>query len=232
MVVTYEPWVVLLSVLVAIQGAYVGLKLALELRGTSGARRRLLLAGAAVTLAVAIWSMHFVGMLAVRSPVRIDYLVLPTIISFLVCVVVVGFGVFLASSAPASKPVLAVSALVMGAGIVTMHFTGMLALHANAMMHHEPLYVVLSFVVGVFASGLAVFFCVRGHPPPAARPRVHRAGARDRRHALHGHGWDDAASPARQPADGGHRSVARPAGRDRRHCGLRQHVRVPVGTGA
>jgi NO-binding membrane sensor protein with MHYT domain len=158
MVVTYEPWVVLLSVLVAIQGAYVGLKLALELRGTSGARRRVLLAGAAVTLAVAIWSMHFVGMLAVRSPARIDYLVLPTIISFLVCVVVVGFGVFLASSAPASKPVLALSALVMGAGIVTMHFTGMLALHANAMMHHEPLYVVLSFVVGVFASGLAVFF--------------------------------------------------------------------------
>jgi NO-binding membrane sensor protein with MHYT domain len=167
MVVTHEPWVVALSVLVAIQGAYVGLKLALELRGTSGARRRLLLAGAAVTLAVAIWSMHFVGMLAVRAPVRIDYLVLPTLISFLVCVVVVGFGVFLASSAPASKGVLALSAVVMGAGIVIMHFIGMLALHANAMMHHEPYYVVLSFIVGVLASGLAILFAFEGivRPP-------------------------------------------------------------------
>jgi NO-binding membrane sensor protein with MHYT domain len=170
MVVTHEPWVVALSVLVAIQGAYVGLKLALELRGTCGARRRLLLAGATVTLAVAIWSMHFVGMLAVRAPVRIDYLVLPTLASFLVCVVVVGFGVFLASSAPASKAALALSAVVMGAGIVIMHFTGMLALHANAMIHHHPLYVALSLIVGVFASGLALFFAFEGivRPPLVA----------------------------------------------------------------
>jgi len=167
MVVTHEPWIVILSVLVAIQGAYVGLKLALELPGSAGGRRRVLLAGSAVTLAVAIWSMHFVGMLAVRSPVRIDYLVLPTLISFLVCVVVVGFAVYLASSAPASKPILALSALVMGVGIVTMHFIGMLALHANAMMHHQPLYVVLSLIVGVLASGLAILFAFEGivRPP-------------------------------------------------------------------
>ncbi len=167
MVVTYDPWIFVLSVLVAIQGAYVGLKLALELPGSSGGQRRLLLAGAAVTLAVAIWSMHFVGMLGVRSPVRIDYLLLPTLLSFLVCVVVVGFAVFLASSAPASKPILALSATVMGAGIVTMHFIGMLALHANAMVHHQPVYVVLSLIVGVFASGLAIFFAFEGivRPP-------------------------------------------------------------------
>lgn len=167
MVVTHEPWIVALSVLVAIQGAYVGLKLALELPDSSGSRRRLLLAGAAVTLAVAIWSMHFVGMLAVQSPVRIDYLVLPTLISFLVCVVVVGFAVFLASSAPNSRPILAVSALVMGAGIVTMHFIGMFALHANAMMHHQPVFVIMSFAVGVLASGLAIFFAFVGilRPP-------------------------------------------------------------------
>jgi NO-binding membrane sensor protein with MHYT domain len=169
-VVTHEPWIVVLSVLVAIQGAYVGLNLALELPGSAGSRRRVLLAGSAVTLAVAIWSMHFVGMLAVRSPVRIDYLVLPTLVSFLVCVFVVGFAVFLASSAPASKPILALSAIVMGAGIVTMHFIGMLALHTNAMIHHHPAYVVLSFAVGVFASGLAILFAFEGivRPPLVA----------------------------------------------------------------
>ena len=170
MVVSHEPWIVALSVLVAIQGAYVGLNLALELPSSTGTRRKLLLAGAAVTLAVAIWSMHFVAMLAVRSPVRIDYLVLPTLISFLVCVVVVGLAVFLASNAPNSKPVLALSALVMGAGIVTMHFIGMFALHANAMMHHQPAYVVASFIIGVVASGLAIHFAFSGtiRPPLVA----------------------------------------------------------------
>jgi NO-binding membrane sensor protein with MHYT domain len=170
MVVTHEPWLVLLSVLVAIQGAYVGLSLTLELPGSTGTRRKLLLAGAAGTLAVAVWSMHFVGMLAVRSPIRIDFLALPTLVSFLVCVVVVGLAVFLLSSAPNSRLVRAISALVMGAGIVTMHFIGMSALQANAVVHHHAAYVVASFVIGVAASGLAIHFALAGtiRPPLVA----------------------------------------------------------------
>jgi NO-binding membrane sensor protein with MHYT domain len=169
-VVTHEPWIVVLSILVAVQGAYVGLSLTQELPGSAGGRRRLLLAGAAITLAVAIWSMHFVGMLAVQSAVRIDYLVLPTLISFFVCVFVVGVAVFLASSAPHSLAILAISATVMGAGIVAMHFIGMRALHANAMVHHDPVYVAASFLVGVAASGLAIYFTFIGplRPPLAA----------------------------------------------------------------
>ena len=166
MLVSHEAWLVALSVLVAIQGAYVGLNLALELPGSAGGRRKLLLAGAASTLAVAIWSMHFVGMLAVRSPIPIDYHVLPTLVSFLVCVLVVGLALFLASSAPASNAVLAVSAVVMGAGIVSMHFIGMLALHANAVMHHDPRYVIASFLIGVAASLLALHFAFAGRVRP------------------------------------------------------------------
>ena len=66
MPITYEPWLVLLSVVMAIQGAYVGLGLAVQIGDAAGARRRLLLAGAAFSLAIAIWAMHFVGMLAAR----------------------------------------------------------------------------------------------------------------------------------------------------------------------
>ncbi|HEU0060792.1 MAG TPA: MHYT domain-containing protein [Hyphomicrobiaceae bacterium] len=166
MVVNHEAWIVALSVLVAIQGAYVGLNLALELPGSTGGRRRLLLAGAALTLAVAIWSMHFLGMLAVRSPIHIDYHALPTLVSFLVCVLVVGLAVFLASSAPSSNPVLGVAAAVMGAGIVSMHFIGMLALHAQAVMHHDARYVIASFLIGVAASRLALHFAFAGKIRP------------------------------------------------------------------
>ena len=88
--VSHEPWLVILSLIVAIQGAYVGLSLAVQVGGAVGLRRRLLLAGAAISLAVAIWAMHFVGMLAARLPFPVDYLVFPTLLSFLVCVLVVG----------------------------------------------------------------------------------------------------------------------------------------------
>jgi diguanylate cyclase len=162
MVVTHEPWVVALSVLVAVQGSFVGLKIMLGLPDAAGGHRRFLLAGAAVTLAVAIWSMHFVGMLAVRSSVRIDFLLLPTIVSFLVCVLVVGLAAYLAATAPPSNALLAIAAVVMGAGIVIMHFTGMMALHSNAMLHHSPVYVVASFLIGAIASGLALHFALFG----------------------------------------------------------------------
>jgi DNA-binding LytR/AlgR family response regulator len=38
----------------------------------------------------------------------------------------------------------------------------MMALHSNAMMHHQPAYVVASFLIGVGASGLALYFAFTG----------------------------------------------------------------------
>src|SRR5215472_10829066 len=114
MPVTHGPWLVALFVLVAIQGAYVGLTLAMQVATAVGLRRRLLLAGAATSLAVAIWAMHFVGMLAARLPFPVDYLVFPTLLSFLVCVIVVGAGVFAASAGPPSLTRLAAASAFMG----------------------------------------------------------------------------------------------------------------------
>jgi diguanylate cyclase len=57
---------------------------------------------------------------------------------------------------------LAVAAIIMGAGIVVLHFIGMTALHSNAMMHHGRVYVVASFAIGVVESGLALHFALYG----------------------------------------------------------------------
>jgi NO-binding membrane sensor protein with MHYT domain len=157
MPVSHEPWLVALSLIVAIQGAYVGLSLAVQVGAAFGVRRRLLLAGAAISLAVAIWAMHFVAMLAARLPVPVDYLVFPTLLSFLVCVIVVGAAVFAASAGPLRPRRLAAAAIFMGSGIASMHYIGMAALHASAHMSHEPTLVAASVVVGVAASGLALW---------------------------------------------------------------------------
>jgi len=44
MPVNYEPWLVLLSIVMAVQGAYVGLSLAVQIGDAEGLRRRALLA--------------------------------------------------------------------------------------------------------------------------------------------------------------------------------------------
>ncbi len=138
MPVTHEPWLVALSLVVAIQGAYVGLSLAVQIGAADGVRRRLLLAAAAVSLAVAIWAMHFVGMLAARVPFPVDYLVFPTLLSFLVCVIVVGAAVFAVTAGPLTSIRLAAASVSMGGGIAAMHYIGMAALHASAHLITRP----------------------------------------------------------------------------------------------
>ena len=96
MTVPHEPWLVALSVAIAIQGSFVGLSLARELerRGLSSpAGARGLLVDPGDRRLVDAFRRH-----AWRRifPAPIDYLVLPTLVSFLICVIVVGIGVYAA----------------------------------------------------------------------------------------------------------------------------------------
>src|ERR1700684_1604014 len=167
MPVTYEPWLVLLSIVMAIQGAYVGLSLAVQIGDAHGVRRRLLLAGAPAPLAVAIWTMHFVGMLAVRLPFPVDHLPMPTLLSFLVCAIVVGTAVYATSAGPLTLLRLTLSACLMGGGIFAMHYIGMNALDASALMVHDPRYVGASMAIAIADSGLALWLATgRGGRPP------------------------------------------------------------------
>ena len=93
----HDPYLVALSVAIAILGGYTGFALAARVRNAAGVSRRALLAGAAAFLAVGIWTMHFVGVLAAPIPNDAVYLVLPTIISFLICALVVGVSLFFVS---------------------------------------------------------------------------------------------------------------------------------------
>ncbi|WP_434055255.1 MAG: MHYT domain-containing protein [Roseibium sp.] len=167
MTVTHEPWLVALSLVMAFQGSFVGLSLAVQVRNAVEPRRRLLLVGAALTLALAIWSMHFVGMLAVKFPLGVDFLVLPTLLSFLVCVLVVGVAVFTASNRRLTSIRLGLAAFVMGTGICTMHYLGMYSLHTSLQMAHNPTYVLASFLIAFNAAGLALWLLFGlGKRPP------------------------------------------------------------------
>ncbi len=166
MTVSHEPWLVFLSIAIAIQGSFVGLWLAGELDWAEGFRRRLSLAGAALTLATGVWSMHFVAMLAANFPSAIDYLVLPTLISFLICVIVVGVGVY-AAHAP-GPPFLRIGAgaLAMGLGISLMHYVGMSAVHLAGPTHQETPFFIASVAVSIGASALALWSLDRGSSKP------------------------------------------------------------------
>ena len=157
MTIPHEPWLVVLSIAIAIQGSFVGLSLALELDTASGFRRKFALAGSALTLATGVWSMHFVGMLAASFPSAVDYLVLPTLVSFLICVIVVGLGVYAAHLPGPPSWRIGGGALAMGLGICAMHYVGMSAVHLAGPTYQQPPFIVASFAVSVAASAFALW---------------------------------------------------------------------------
>ncbi len=155
----HDPYLVALSVVIAILGGYTGFGLAARIRATPGVSRRVLLAGAAGFLAIGIWTMHFIGMLAAPLPADTVYLVLPTIISFLICALVVGISLFFVSIGEPSLRRVVSSAVLLGAGIASMHYVGMHGLAGNFSMQHDVSIVSLSVLVAIVAAygGLRAF---------------------------------------------------------------------------
>src|SRR5580692_3352772 len=145
----HDPYLVALSVAIAILGGYTGFSLAARVRNAPGAGRRVLLAGAAAFLAVGIWTMHFVGVLAAPIPPDAVYLVLPTMISFLICALVVGISLFFVSIGEPSQRRVISSAILLGAGIVSMHYVGIHGLAGNFAIAHDPSMVLLSILIAI-----------------------------------------------------------------------------------
>lgn len=160
----HDPYLVALSLLVAILGGYTGFALAARIRNVGDASPRLLLSGAAGFLAVGIWTMHFVGMMAAPLPADAAYLVLPTLVSFLICALVVGVSLFVVSIGRPSPLRVLLSALLLGTGIASMHYVGIHGLAGSFSITHDMPMVALALLIAIGAAygGLRIFIARHG----------------------------------------------------------------------
>ncbi|MBS7545579.1 MHYT domain-containing protein [Ancylobacter oerskovii] len=154
-----------LSVFIAIAASYTALDLATRIPPAVGAARKWWLWAAAAVLGGGIWSMHFIGMMAIRLPLPIAYDTLQTLASFLVALIATGVAFHVASLQGGVWTVLA-SGLIMGLGIVGMHYTGMAAMRMQAHAGYEPLYLAVAILVAIVASTAALWQAFRRHSTP------------------------------------------------------------------
>ncbi|WP_211333605.1 MHYT domain-containing protein [Sinobacterium caligoides] len=111
---------------------------------------------AALALAIGVWTMHFIGMLALRLPTPIHYDTAITIVSMLPVI----FGSFaalklLANNSPSWQRI-QVAALFFTCGVVAMHYCGMEAMTVDAEMTYSPTLLLLSFVITQGLATLAI----------------------------------------------------------------------------
>ena len=98
MIVAYDYKLVLLSVAVAIVSAYAGLLLLNSEGGRSPLTYKARVGFAAFIIGTGIWSMHFIGMLALHLPIPVDYAVFQTLLSVLIAIALTGVGLYAATS--------------------------------------------------------------------------------------------------------------------------------------
>ncbi len=163
---TFDWTLVAISYTVSVLGAFIGLLLAGMMTEQRSGMKRSLLVGSAIAFGGgAIWSMHFIGMLAYQVPLTISYDATLTAGSMLAAIVMTGVAVSMVGSQPKLKLGRLIAAgTLMGLGVACMHYLGMLAMHMEqAEMHHNPLMVAASVVVAIIVSivGLWIAFTVR-----------------------------------------------------------------------
>jgi len=156
--VHYAFSLVIISVLISIGASYVALSLADRVRAATvaGPRRFWLISGS-VAMGVGIWSMHYLGMLAVRLPVPVFYFWPTVLLSLLLAIAASGVALTVVSADNLNTRRLLVSGLLMGAGIGGMHYTGMAAMRSTAMEHFNPWIVGISVIAAVGFSWLALW---------------------------------------------------------------------------
>ncbi len=155
---TYEPTLVILSVIVASLAAYAALGLAERISAADKPlAKRSWLAVGAVTMGVGVWAMHFLGMLAFRVPVRVNYDVWVTLASVAPAVLASGIMLHVISQPRISAGRLVLGGGLMGAGIGVMHYTGMAAMRMNAVMRYDPVLFAVSVIVAVVLATAALY---------------------------------------------------------------------------
>jgi PAS domain S-box-containing protein len=158
---SYNLGLVVLSVAVAIVGSYVGIEIAQRVRLDSGRRRHLWIWGGALAMGLAIWTMHFVGMLGLQLPEPVWYDAVLITLSIVAAIIGSAIAFLVFSRATASWILLAVASLFMGLAIVGMHYTGMAGIRMRGHIYYNPLIVAASVAVAVIVS-FAALALIRG----------------------------------------------------------------------
>lgn len=123
--VGHNPWLVAISLVVALVAGATGLTLTKDLSSKSVPQRKLAVALASIALGGGIWSMHFIAMLGLWLPILFYYDAAITLTSALIAILMVAFALMLLHFTNRSKAVIVAAGAIVGAGILAMHYVGM-----------------------------------------------------------------------------------------------------------
>jgi len=156
--VTWDSVLICVSLIVVFIASFTALDTAGRVAVTRGWSARFWLLVGGIAMGIGVWAMHFIGMLAMMMPMMMRYDTRLTILSLLVAILasVLAFGQTVGGLHLTRQRLLR-GTLILGAGVVVMHYLGMYALLIEPQPEWNALLVALSVLIAFAASGLALW---------------------------------------------------------------------------
>ncbi len=155
---SYHLGYVLMSYLIAVLGSVIALSSATRIRQPNGSiHLGNTIAGGVALGGIGVWSMHFIGMLALRLDVASSYSLVETAISLVAAIIAVSLALGFVAKAPHRLGRLAVAGFLLGMGVVVMHYLGMYGMKINGYIRWDYGIIAISAVIAVVAATAALW---------------------------------------------------------------------------
>jgi NO-binding membrane sensor protein with MHYT domain len=154
----YDMKYVILSFVLACFGSFVALSSASRLIGPDKRVNRFELLLATLALGgIGVWTMHFIGMVALKLDLRVGYSLSETLISLLVVCLATGFSLAYVAKAPANVGRLLTAGVTLGLGVGVMHYLGMYGMRFGGYIDWSIPVVAVSILIAVVAATAALW---------------------------------------------------------------------------
>ncbi|NIK76271.1 diguanylate cyclase (GGDEF)-like protein/PAS domain S-box-containing protein [Paenibacillus castaneae] len=152
---SYDSLFVFFSYIIAVMASYTALDLAGRVSTSTGSTRLGWLFFGAASMGMGIWSMHFVGMLALKLPITIKYDLVIVLLSVVAAIGAAFIALYVVGRGELGKIQLLIGGLLLATGISVMHYIGMAAMLIP--ITYNPFIFLLSILIAVVASIAALW---------------------------------------------------------------------------
>lgn len=158
---SYDQLLVIVSIFVAFLASYTALDMAGRVATSTGKAARVWLVGGGFAMGIGIWSMHFIGMLAMNLAMVMSYDPLLTLVSMFVAIAASIFALWIVCYGILTISRLMVGAVAMASGVVAMHYIGMAALMFEPGISWNWSWIAVSVVIALVASTAALWLAFK-----------------------------------------------------------------------
>lgn len=154
---SYDPSYVAISFAISVLGAFVALTAAVRIRGAHGFSLFNTFAAGIALGGIGVWSMHFIGMLALKMDVATAYSMLETLTSLVAAVLASSLALGYVARAPEKHGRVMLAGFLLGLGVVVMHYLGMFGLKFGGYIRWDYEIVGISAVIAIVAASVALW---------------------------------------------------------------------------